>query len=247
MELFPYESALPTKGSARVENPFSARKIRAVTTPKMSSDDLKVVGVPESRFDDAINHLKWNFFSDEPLNHAVGLCEKGESQFELERHCLLTLKQGYSRMLVDQNGMIAGMALNGILKKGEREEAERRLAELNDEKFKIIFGLLYKVNKKVDLFYKYNVDELFECRILSIDENYRGKGLASILMADSIEIAKTAGFKVFKVDATGMYSQKVCYKHGLEVEAMIQYRDLDESIRPAPPHQALKLLVKVLD
>lgn len=107
MDLFPYESTLPTKGSARVENPFSARKICAVTTPKMSSDDLKVVDVPENRFDDAINHLKWNFFSDEPLNQAVGLCQKGESQFELERHCLLTLKQGYSRMLVDQNGMVS--------------------------------------------------------------------------------------------------------------------------------------------
>ncbi|CAK9806794.1 Arylalkylamine N-acetyltransferase 1 [Anthophora plagiata] len=247
MDFFPYESTLPTKGSARVENPFSARKIRAVTTPKMSSDHLTVVEVPENRFDDAIHHLKWNFFSDEPLNHAVGLCGKGESQFELERHCLLTLKQGYSRMLVDQNGTIAGMALNGILKKGEREEAERRLAELNDEKFKIIFGLLYKVNEKIDLFSKYNVDELFECRILSVDENFRGKGLANVLMADSIETAKNAGFKVFKADATGMFSQKVCLKHGFQVEAEIPYTDLDVSIRPAPPHQALMLMVKVLN
>jgi len=88
------------------------------------------------------------------------------------------------------------MALNGILKKGEREEAEKRLSELSDEKFKIIFGLLYKVNDKIDLFEKYDVDELFECRILSVDENYRGKGLASILMADSVKTAINAGFKV---------------------------------------------------
>lgn len=91
---------------------------------------------------------------------------------------------------------IAGMALNGILKKGEREEAERRLAELDDEKFKTIFRLLYKLNDKVDLFAKYDVDELFECRILSVDANYRGKGLASILMADSMKTAKDTGFKV---------------------------------------------------
>lgn len=90
-----------------MENRFSARKIRAVTTPKMSSDYLTVVEVPENRFEDAIHHLKWNFFADEPLNHAVGLCDKGESQFELERHCLLTLKQGYSRMLVDQKGAVS--------------------------------------------------------------------------------------------------------------------------------------------
>jgi predicted GNAT family acetyltransferase len=88
------------------------------------------------------------------------------------------------------------MALNGILKKGEREEAERRLVEIDDEKFKTIFGLLYKVNEKIDLFTKYNVDELFECRILSVDENYRGIGLANILMADSVKTARNAGFKV---------------------------------------------------
>lgn len=88
------------------------------------------------------------------------------------------------------------MALNGILKKGEREETERRLDELHDEKFKTIFRLLYKLNDKVDLFAKYNVDELFECRILSVDADYRGKGLANILMIDSLKTAKNAGFKV---------------------------------------------------
>ncbi|XP_011351763.1 dopamine N-acetyltransferase isoform X2 [Ooceraea biroi] len=160
-----------------------------------SEDCLTAVEVPEERYDDAIHHLKWNFFADEPLNNAVGLCAKGESQCELERHCLLTLKQGYSRMLVDKRGVIAGMALNGIVKKGEREEAEKRLAELDDEKFKTIFRLLYKVNEKIDLFTKYDVDELFECRILSVDERYRGKGLANILMADSVKTAKSAGFK----------------------------------------------------
>lgn len=91
------------------------------------------------------------------------------------------------------------MALNGIVKKDEREEAERRLAELNDEKFKKIFGLLHKLNEKIDLFAKYDVDELFECRILSVDENHRGKGLASVLMIETIKTAKDAGFKVTSI------------------------------------------------
>ncbi|EFN82472.1 hypothetical protein EAI_06330, partial [Harpegnathos saltator] len=52
---------------------------------------------------------------------------------------------------------------------------------------------------------------------------------------------------VFKADATGVYSQKVCLKHGFQVEAEIPYTELEESIRPAPPHEALKLMVKLLD
>lgn len=144
-------------------------------------------------------------------------------------------------------GWNSGMALNGVLNEKERDEASRRLEEIDDEQFKTIFGLLYKVNKKVDLFKKYDVQELFECRILSVDENFRGKGLANVLMLDSLEVARKAGFKVFKADATGMFSQKVCLKNGFQVEAEILYKDLPENIRPAPPHEALKLMVKLLD
>jgi len=52
---------------------------------------------------------------------------------------------------------------------------------------------------------------------------------------------------VCKADATGAFSQKVYLKHGFHVEAEISYAELDKSIRPAPPHEALKLMVKLLD
>lgn len=80
--------------------------------PSSSGEDcLTVVEVPENRYDEAIHHLRWNFFADEPLNNAVGLCAKGESQYELEQHCLLTLKQGYSRMLVNSKGTVSDSSL----------------------------------------------------------------------------------------------------------------------------------------
>ncbi|CAD6208931.1 GSCOCG00010745001-RA-CDS [Cotesia congregata] len=212
----------------------------------MSSSRLNAVAIPEIRFNEVIEHLRFNFFADEPLNRGVDLCQKGDSHLELENHCLATLKQGYSRMLVTEDGTIAGLALNGVTKKGDREEAVRRLEELDDEKFKIIFGLLYKVSEKVDLFEKYNTEELFECRILSVDEEFRGRGLANVLMADTVDVAKRAGFKVIKADATGIYSQKVFEKHGFKTEAEIFYTDIDDKLRPALPHRSLKLMVLVL-
>ena len=68
---------------------------------------------------------------------------------------------------------------------------------MSDEKFKTIFGLLYKVNEKIDLFSKYNTDDLFECRILSVDDRFRGKGLANMLVEASLETARNFNFKVF--------------------------------------------------
>ncbi|XP_046743079.1 arylalkylamine N-acetyltransferase 1 isoform X1 [Diprion similis] len=211
------------------------------------ASDMKVVSIQEDRFSDVIVHLRKNFFADEPLNKAVKLCKRGEPHAALERHSLATLQQGFSRMAVTEDGVIAGVALNGTVKKSEREEAESRLLETADEKFKAIFTLLYGVNEKVDLFSTYDIEELFECRILSVDENFRGKGLASTLMTDSMETAKQAGFKVFKADATGVYSQKICENFGFKTVAEIPYSEIDENIRPPPPHEALKLMVKILE
>ncbi|KAJ8683844.1 hypothetical protein QAD02_019636 [Eretmocerus hayati] len=213
-------------------------------------DGLKLVRLPEAGFPDehVLNHLRKNFYADEPLNRAVGLCNRGEAHAELDRHCASTLAHNCSCIIVDQKqSKIAGAALNGIVRKGDREECERRLAELKDSKFRSIFGLLYSIDEKVDLFERYNVDELFECRILSVQETYRGRGLANVLVENSIRIAQQAGFKVMKADATGIFSQKVFRKYGFDVVTEIPYSEVDENLRPGPPHEALKLMVKVLD
>lgn len=43
-----------------------------------------------------IEHLRDSFFADEPLNKAVGLCERGQPHAALERLCEETIKDGLS-------------------------------------------------------------------------------------------------------------------------------------------------------
>lgn len=71
------------------------------------SSVLDAVAIPKHRFNEVIEHLRFNFFADEPLNSGVGLCKKGEAHLELENHCMYTLKQGYSRMLVTDDGVVS--------------------------------------------------------------------------------------------------------------------------------------------
>jgi len=111
MVVFSYEWWWPpffTERRCACGNYFQCAVENSPTQNMSSSEDcLTLVDVPENRYDDAIHHLRWNFFADEPLNNAIGLCARGESQRELERHCLLTLRQGYSRMLVDKKGAVS--------------------------------------------------------------------------------------------------------------------------------------------
>lgn len=56
--------------------------------------------IPEERYHDVINHLRNNFFADEPLNKSLGLCKQGEPHAELEIHSLNTLGDQLSVMAV---------------------------------------------------------------------------------------------------------------------------------------------------
>ncbi|KAE8748356.1 hypothetical protein FOCC_FOCC004992 [Frankliniella occidentalis] len=215
--------------------------------------ELRLSGpIPEDRFDDVIAHLRWSFFADEPLNRSVALCERGQPHRELEEHARATLRDSLSEMVLDTTtNQVVGVALNGVLLPGDLDEAQSKLSDMDDAKFRRIFGLLYSVNKRLDLFDAYHVDRIFECRILSVDNRYRGRGLARQLLERSIETAKAAGFQLVKEDATGLFSQRAADSMGFQTVHELPYEEYkDEAGRIVfpieAPHKSLKIMVKEL-
>jgi GNAT superfamily N-acetyltransferase len=94
---------------------------------------------------------------------------------------------------------VIGVALNGIQHPGDIAEAQAKLKTMADVKFRQIFDLLYGVNRSLDLFTQHGVDRIFECRILSVDKRFRGRGLARELLRRSVITARESGFKVSAV------------------------------------------------
>lgn len=210
-------------------------------------DSFEITMIKPIHYDEVIEHLKDNFFYDEPLNQAVGLCpNKGESNPELEKHSLATLADGVSIAIRNSKGEIAGVCLNGFLHPGDVLKAKEALDACSDERFKKIFNLLYDTNLKVDLFELLNVDRIFEFRILSVDKAYRGQGIAKKLIKKSEEIARKYHCSVVKGDATAIGSLKVCLSNGLKPVFEVPYSEIDD-INVGPPHQKLVILYKVLE
>ncbi|BET01089.1 unnamed protein product [Nesidiocoris tenuis] len=217
-------------------------------------DDIDIVApIPEEYYEKVIVHLRHNFFPDEPLNNSVGLCVRGEPHEELEKHSYETLKDQLSIMAVHSpTDQVAAVALNGILRNGDIEHSIEKLDDVPDEKFKTIFSHLYNINKSLNLFQRYDVDRMFECRILSVDSDFRGKGLAVRLAEKSEELAKAEGFKIFKTDTTGLFSQRTLLKLGHEPILEKRYEDIlspegERIFNTSPPHDSFKIMIKVLE
>lgn len=64
---------------------------------------MEYIKIPPNRFNDVIEHLRYTFFADEPLNKSVQLCKPGEGHAESEKYSLKTLEDGLSVMAVTQD------------------------------------------------------------------------------------------------------------------------------------------------
>lgn len=73
----------------------------------MNTDELEYIyPIPEDRYNDVIEHLRFNFFADEPLNKCLGLCEPGAGHAELELHSIMTLQDNLSVMALNGSGQV---------------------------------------------------------------------------------------------------------------------------------------------
>lgn len=131
------------------------------------------------------------------------------------------------------------------------ERGLAKLANNPDQHFAKIFRLLYEENIKLDLFRRYDTEQIFELRILSVDGRFRGRGIAKHLMQQSQQLAAARGFHVIKGEATGLFSQKILQADDFVVIGEAKYatkRNADGSpmFPVQAPHESLKIMMKVL-
>ncbi|XP_032677783.1 dopamine N-acetyltransferase-like isoform X2 [Odontomachus brunneus] len=206
--------------------------------------------------DDKLKVLKFLrrfFFRDEPLNQCIQLIPEGEDStcIELEDYCsTASLENGFSLMAVSASGAIVGVMLNGKMDPPSNEEPEY-ISSCTNPKFKKILRLLHYVDKKVNVGGQFRDLNIMEIRIISVDTNWRGQGIAKALVEKSVEIAKEQGFHYARADCTSLFSAKLCARIGFDAVYKLDYNDyVDEDgkpvFSPALPHTSVMSYMKKL-
>ncbi|KAL1131987.1 hypothetical protein AAG570_011597 [Ranatra chinensis] len=201
--------------------------------------------------DRAIHFLRKFFFKDEPLNICVGLLdEPGSTCAELERYCLESIQDGVSLMAVTPDDQLVGVCLSGIVKKEDAEDSKGdSLEECANPKFKKILNLLTTVSKECDIFQRYpHLDTVLEIRVVSVDNAYRGQGIAKALFDQTKKLAKELSVPMVRVDCTSHYSAMAVARLGFQPIYTLQYsHHLDNSgqpvFQPEPPHSCVKTFI----
>lgn len=203
--------------------------------------------------DRIIDFLRRFFFKDEPLNVAVGLLADPDSNcIELEEYCINSIPDGVSLMVLNADGEIVGVCLNGIDQKNgkvSKDGAENTDEECANPKFRKILNLLSEVSKRSNVFGQFpSAEKVLEVRILSVDDNYRGKGIAKKLIEKSKDLGQELGIPLVRVDCTSTFSAMAVARLGFQCIFSMDYAEYLDSngeqvFHPPPPHSSVKTFI----
>lgn len=105
------------------------------------------------------------------------------------------------------------------------------------------------VDQQINLFDMYpGIDKFLDSQILSVNPNYRGAGIAGLLVERTAQFMRENKISVIRVFCTGIYSARVMEKMGLKKVYTLPYVDYvvngENPILPAAPHTALQVYVQ---
>ncbi|XP_034108603.1 arylalkylamine N-acetyltransferase 1 isoform X1 [Drosophila albomicans] len=196
-----------------------------------------------------LSMLKTFFFKDEPLNTFLNLGECSD----LEKYSMKSLSDNCSYKAVNKSGDIIGVFINGLLKRPAATDAppEKAADGCSHPKFKKILGLMDHVEEKFNIFDIYpNEEQILDGKILSVDTNYRGMGIAGKLTERAYEFMLANQISVYHVMCTSHYSAVVMEKLGFHEVFNMQFADYKKDgevvFKPAAPHVGVRVLVKEL-
>lgn len=88
-------------------------------------------------------------------------------------------------------------------------------------------------------------EKTIELRILSMNPEYRGRGIAKSLVEESMRLAKSRGFEVMKMCCTSEFTAKIARSLGWQEFYRLAYKDYGKLsgsefvMKPTPPHDHL--------
>ncbi|XP_023290983.2 arylalkylamine N-acetyltransferase 1 isoform X1 [Lucilia cuprina] len=241
-----YPIARLTQKMDSVLNVSSSATTTTTQVPKSEDLPYTVECVKPEDSEKVVEMLKAFFFKDEPLNTYLNL---GECK-ELEEYSVKCIKDGCSYKAVTKSGEIIGVFLNALMHRPvPNAEHEKSADSCDHPKFRKVLQLMDFIEEDFNVFDLYpGTDVIMDGKILSVNSNYRGLGIAGRLTESTLDYMREHKIPVMHVLCSSHYSARVMEKLGFHEVYRLNYADykVDNEVvfAPGEPHLTARILVK---
>lgn len=223
-----------------------SEKLPAIDAAAVDDVPYTIELITEKDADGVLTMLKTFFFKDEPLNTFLNL---GECK-ELEEYSLKCIPEKCSFKAVNKQGEIIGVFLNGLMRRPKSDAKHTSAAEsCSHPKFKKILSLMDYIDQDFNIFDVFpDTDIILDGKIVSVNTNYRGLGIAGRLTEKVLEYMRENSIPVMHVLCSSHFSARVMEKLGFHEVYKLPYENFKVNgevlLRPAKPHVAARILAK---
>lgn len=105
------------------------------------------------------------------------------------------------------------------------------------------------IDERFSMFDLYpGIDKFLDAKILTVNTNYRGYGIAGKLMEHTMQYMRDNKIQVIQVLCSSHYSARVCEKMGFKKVYVLPFADYkvngENPILPPAPHTAIQILIR---
>jgi len=183
--------------------------------------EYRVEDLPESRYDDAINHLEAFYLKDEPVSEALGACNDAQYVTDYRMVCRSILQQKSSlvcfRACSDQ---IVGVQTQYVITKADcfGTQAYERCQSPKTKKMYDVDSIL---TKRFNVFDSYGVSEYMYFHNLAVDRRFRGLNIGLQMLDAGMDFCREFNIKavhgIFTSDVSSTLSDELGFKKDLAI------------------------------
>lgn len=216
----------------------------------MSTNKISIRVIKEEDHDMAMELFREAYYREEPLtlSHPTSGHTKDDEVFTITAN----FKHGTCLVAVDEeNGKFAGVLSAGPIEHGSADELIEAAKTTETEKWRDISLFLAYIEKKADMFSRFNISNAVHIQAVGVHRDYRGQRIGERLFKFCFENARKLNYPMVSADCTSIYSMKMAERCGMVHVSSVTYDEYNEIIgrklfHPVEPNLTIKTFVKHL-
>jgi len=164
----------------------------------------------------------------EPLTKHMGLYKGLNSLKDVDRKVESTIVKNLTLIAYDDSGKPVGAAVNNACHKEEMapENMEEELRNVEDPLYRPIQAIHHQLRKEnLNTFDEIGTDKMFSIRMIGVEVESRGQGIATNLIQRSILLAGCLGFRAIKTEVTSGFARDTFKRVGMLEAGSVKYKD----------------------
>lgn len=216
----------------------------------MANNKISIRVANEDDRDAFLDILREAYYRDEPITLAHPT--PGHTRDDEEFTASAQLKYGTCLVAVDEaSGRIAGALAAGPIEHGSADEMIEAAKTTETEKWRDISLFLAFIEKKADMFGRFDIENAIHVQAVGVHRDYRGQRIGERLFKFCFENARKLNYPMVSADCSSIYSMKIAEQCGMVNVSSVTYDEYNaiigrELFKPTAPNVEIKTFVKFL-